>query len=63
MSENTVPVRKPKVLQNSDDVCNSLIALRDEMNKKYDEGIREIPLLEVIAKMNSCLFSKYPVTR
>ena len=52
---------KTKTLQDGELVKTSLIALRDELIQKSDSGRYDIPLNEVIMKINSCLFSKYPV--
>jgi hypothetical protein len=52
---------KTKTLQDGELVKTSLIALRDEFIQKSGNGRYDIPLNEVIMKINSCLFSKYPV--
>jgi hypothetical protein len=51
---------KTKLLQDGELVKTSLIALRNELHEKSDGGRYDIPLNEVIMKINSCLFSKYP---
>jgi hypothetical protein len=52
---------KTKLLQDGELVKTSLIALRNELLDKSDGGRYDIPLNEVIMKINSCLFSTYPV--
>lgn len=51
---------KTKTLQDGELVKTSLIALRNEYLQMSDR-IYDIPLSEVIMKINSCLFSRYPV--
>ena len=53
---------KTKTLQDGAVVQTSLIALRNEFISRSDKGEYDIPLNEVIMKINSCLFSKYPVS-
>jgi len=48
-------------LQDGDLVITSLLALRNELIQKRESDDYKIPLNEVIMKINSCLYSKYPV--
>lgn len=46
---------KPKKLQPKADIVESLLYLREELMQRTDTTSRE-----VVFKINSCLFSKYP---
>ena len=48
-------MNKPKKIQPKADIVESLINLREELMERTDTTSREM-----VFKINSCLFSKYP---
>ncbi len=55
-----MPMQRHKTLAPHEDIVKSLQALKDELARKYEAHHLSIPTVEMLCKINSCLFSKYP---
>ena len=56
-----VVIEESKKLQNSDTVLQSLLNLKDELVKRAASHPDDHVSLEILTKINSCLFDRYPI--